>query len=496
MADNNENPKLEWMYKTGQDLLNREEYLTGRKVDKQFEELTTSENCVEHEVLPASISRRTNLFEKHDQVDIVRKQMEDPLMAIKQKEMEARRKILENPVKLKELHRLLKKEKDEHGLDKSPKHPSKKSKKKRKSSSSDSSSDSEDLDKLLIEKYKNIKDNSRNDSDDDSNFIEKKFKTLKNELDRIVKNKKKKRSLSRDSGRRNSRERRRESPERRRRRRDSPERKQKRDSPVRRRRESPVRRRRESPQSGRRRDSPERRRRNKSTERCRDSLKKSDKKMSNDRNRDERKRKSSASPKRYRRDSPSPREKNKDTKYRNPSPPRRKSSSPERKASSSERESSPVRKQTNYDDSDDEQRQRKPKAFGLVTASGEKIALMNKGEIKRYTKEELKPIREAPKKQEVKRRKSLTEEEMDKIRLEMMENAEWREKDREKTVKKYRESEEREKLNHEKEFDKTFLNRAMKKAQDQVSSVESRIKSKLNNIQRSSRTMDSNFAKR
>lgn len=110
MGDHSGNPKLEWMYKTGQDLLNREEYLTGRKVDKQFEDLTTGENCVEHEVLPASISRRKNAHEDREQVDIIRKQMEDPLMAIKQKEMEARRKILENPVKLKELHRLLKQE--------------------------------------------------------------------------------------------------------------------------------------------------------------------------------------------------------------------------------------------------------------------------------------------------------------------------------------------------------------------------------------------------
>lgn len=111
MEDNSRNPKLEWMYKTGQDLINRDEYLTGRKVDKQFEELTAGENCVEHEVLPASISRRHNAVDSHEQVDIIRKQMEDPLMAIKQKEMEARRKILENPVKLKELHRLLKQEK-------------------------------------------------------------------------------------------------------------------------------------------------------------------------------------------------------------------------------------------------------------------------------------------------------------------------------------------------------------------------------------------------
>lgn len=105
-------------------------------------------------------------------------------------------------------------------------------------------------------------------------------------------------------------------------------------------------------------------------------------------------------------------------------------------------------------------------------------------------------MREAPKKQEVKRKKPLTEEEMNEIRAKMMENADWREKDREKTVKKHREAEEQEKVSHQKDFDKDFLNRHMKKAQDQVGSVESRIRSNLNNIQRSGRTMDSHFAKR
>lgn len=90
----------------------------------------------------------------------------------------------------------------------------------------------------------------------------------------------------------------------------------------------------------------------------------------------------------------------------------------------------------------------------------------------------------------------MTEEEMNAVREEMMKNADWREKDREKTVRKQRESEEKEKSKHEKEFDKSFLNRHLKKAQDQVGSVESRIKSNLNNIQRTGRAMDSNFAKR
>lgn len=71
--DDREDPKLEWMYKTGKDLVNREDYLLGRKVDKQFEESTG--NTVESEVLPQAIVNRNDklLFDKHkDQVDILR----------------------------------------------------------------------------------------------------------------------------------------------------------------------------------------------------------------------------------------------------------------------------------------------------------------------------------------------------------------------------------------------------------------------------------------
>jgi len=119
-------PKLEWMYKSSSDLLNREEYLLGRSIDKNFEQLESQEkleqkeklfgvqvpkNHVEYECLPFSIREYKNL-ENSEQVDLQRKLMEDPLMAIKQKEMETRRKILENPVKLKEIHKILKHEKN------------------------------------------------------------------------------------------------------------------------------------------------------------------------------------------------------------------------------------------------------------------------------------------------------------------------------------------------------------------------------------------------
>ena len=324
----------------------------------------------------------------------------------------------------------------------------------------------------MLEKYKNIKNSSKNDSDDDTNFIEKKFKTLTKELDKMV-NTKKRRSPSKDSDRHRN----------------------KRDS-----RRSPVR------VQGRRRESPDRRyndrrardfkRRSRTPDKRRENRYRS---KSRERKRESPRRQRSRSLRRNRRESPVPRKERKDdSKYRNPSPPKQKATSRSlaRRASSSSDNSPPPQKQMYFDDSDDERRHNKPKNFGLVTASGEKIALEKKDKVKYYTREELKPVREAPKKQDTSQKKRLNSEEMDKIRAEMMKNADWREKDREKIVKRHRESEEREKMKHEKEFDKDFLNRHMKKAQDQIGSVESRIRSNLNNIQRTGRTMDANFAKR
>lgn len=60
--------RLEWMYKGAESALNREEYLTGRAIDKHFEQqdkeerqkeslvgVTVPKNHVEHECIPFSI---------------------------------------------------------------------------------------------------------------------------------------------------------------------------------------------------------------------------------------------------------------------------------------------------------------------------------------------------------------------------------------------------------------------------------------------------------
>jgi hypothetical protein len=107
---------MDFMYKKRDEILDREEYLKGKRIDKTFEEFSkgepeNGENCVEHEVLPASISRRTQMKgDNNDQVDLFRKQMEDPLMIIAKKTFEAAQKKFSTPESLTKIHRMLKKE--------------------------------------------------------------------------------------------------------------------------------------------------------------------------------------------------------------------------------------------------------------------------------------------------------------------------------------------------------------------------------------------------
>lgn len=55
------------------------------------------------ECIPPSL----RFFSGNEQVDLARKIQEDPLYAIKKKEMETRNQLLKNPVKLKQLRELV-----------------------------------------------------------------------------------------------------------------------------------------------------------------------------------------------------------------------------------------------------------------------------------------------------------------------------------------------------------------------------------------------------
>lgn len=132
-------PKLEWMYRNSSEVVDREEYLLGRPIDKAFEQSSYG-NEIEKDCLPTPIlsSAVSNV-----QVDVLRKLKEDPLEIIRQQEIERRKQLLKNPVKLKKLQNMLK-EKDSQ--------KESKRKKSKKKSKSNKSSD-EDIDSLLTSKY-------------------------------------------------------------------------------------------------------------------------------------------------------------------------------------------------------------------------------------------------------------------------------------------------------------------------------------------------------
>uniref|UniRef100_A0A8W7PA03 CBF1-interacting co-repressor CIR N-terminal domain-containing protein n=1 Tax=Anopheles coluzzii TaxID=1518534 RepID=A0A8W7PA03_ANOCL len=529
--------KLEWMYRGPSQLVNREEYLLGRTIDKTFEELDAQEktanstfgvaqpkNHVEHECIPFSIRQHKDVLSS-DQVDLARKMMEDPLMLIKQREMESRQKILQNPVKLKELHRLLKgdrslkasdgkkskkKDKKKDGKKSKKSHKKKSKKSKRRSDSSASGSDSEgsaDLDKLLAEKYKKVAGEGQEGVSIDK-LLTMKYDKLTKELDMMGSGGSKgKRQRAREhsvdssgsdrrgtrrrqddrygrreeQGRRDDRDRGRAnaSKERsrdvRKSRRDSSEESAKKQITCSFGHRSPVRKAAPSKDKhsrGRSRSrSPERKQSHKETKR-------------RSRSRSHRRRSRSPAPEHS---------KPKAKPRRTPS-----SSSSSSSGSDSDTSNQPAQTRPAPDDSDDERRVRKVRNFGLVTASGEKLDTSTRSEVRLYKREEIKAeqSKQRPtwsKPQEKKR--PLSEKELEEKRLAMMSNAQWRDKERESNVKRYESEDHREDAKESREFDKEFLTKQLKRAAASET-VESRIRSNRNNIQRSNGAMDRNFVKR
>ena len=90
----------------------------------------------------------------------------------------------------------------------------------------------------------------------------------------------------------------------------------------------------------------------------------------------------------------------------------------------------------------------------------------------------------------------MSEEEKAKKLREMMSNADWRDEQRTKKVKQYREEETKEENDHySKDHDPEFVRKQLIKAAE-AGSVEKRIQSNRHNIQRSGMAMDKNFARR
>ncbi|XP_034098980.1 pre-mRNA-splicing factor CWC25 homolog [Drosophila albomicans] len=521
-SNNGGEAKLEWMYKNNTELINREEYLLGRKIDKSFEQLEAEErrqeqstlglkqsiNHVEHECVPFSIREYRNL-QSTEQVDMQRKTMEDPLMLIKQREMESRRKLLENPVKLKEIHRILKTEREAAAKrEKKPKKSKKSKKKKHKRSSSDDDSDSDDdLDKKLARQMKKLKGEGTNEDFKLDKLLDAKYRTLTKQLDMATKqkkhkNKKKSKKRSDSSSESESEEETSKSKEQRSRRARSESSGKERGKRRERRERSnssgkervknskEQRERRESSRSGRRdrsRSVDQRGRRDRSR-----SIEERSSRRERERGNDRRQPEQS-----YNRRSPRREQRQRSRSPRREEQKRQRSRSPKREQQTRQRSKSPrqQRQKSRSPRRDTRRRSRSPRRDQQTT--------QRRNSRERQRRSPTPEKRRAPSpapvatRQPAKTKPKLSDSEREARLREMMDNATWREADRTKVVQKHREEYAREEAQHQsRDFDQQFINKEVKKAIDNQTSIGNRIRSNLNNIQRNSSAMDANFARK
>ena len=90
----------------------------------------------------------------------------------------------------------------------------------------------------------------------------------------------------------------------------------------------------------------------------------------------------------------------------------------------------------------------------------------------------------------------MSDEEKQKKLREMMSNADWRDEQRTKNVKRYREEDKVEEKEHfSRDHDPEFVRKQLIRAAE-FGSLEKRIQSNKHNIQRSGMAMDKNFARK
>ncbi|CAM4596273.1 hypothetical protein PO909_030393 [Leuciscus waleckii] len=141
--------RLDWMYQGPSGQISRDEYLMGRPIDKQITqqyEEPESGPSAETGLLPGSIFNPTGSASTNDMAAKIR---EDPLFEIRKREEEKKRGVLTNPVKMKEIqkmlrHNLEKEKKKKRKKDKKEKREEKERRKEKKHRKRSSSSDEED----------------------------------------------------------------------------------------------------------------------------------------------------------------------------------------------------------------------------------------------------------------------------------------------------------------------------------------------------------------
>lgn len=131
--------RLDWMYQGVAGLVDREQYLLGRKVDKNFEIAKKEEDGVEDKNADLQPGAIFTMAPTNAAVDLENKIREDPLFAIKKQEMKTKKTLLSNPVQMKHLRDMI-----EQSLKSKKAHKKKKKEHKKKRSSSSAGSATED----------------------------------------------------------------------------------------------------------------------------------------------------------------------------------------------------------------------------------------------------------------------------------------------------------------------------------------------------------------
>lgn len=123
--------KMNWIYEAPGNNVNREDYLLGKKVDKYVDPTLQAAEREKHllATTPGALFAGASV---NTTVDLESKIREDPLFEIKKREQEAKKRLANNPIKLKQLRALVDEVKS-----------SGKKKKKRKHKHKHSSSDDE-----------------------------------------------------------------------------------------------------------------------------------------------------------------------------------------------------------------------------------------------------------------------------------------------------------------------------------------------------------------
>ncbi|CAK5085383.1 unnamed protein product [Meloidogyne enterolobii] len=139
-------PNIQWMYDGTKSIVNREDYLLGKKIDRNFELYSdvvvkdkddeTRDNFFKQKLLQNGSGHVHN--QKISALDVRTVRNEDPLVALKFQEEQRRRQMLENPLIKLKAQRILQKE-----FEKQMKKVEKKKKKHKKSKRNSSSSDEE-----------------------------------------------------------------------------------------------------------------------------------------------------------------------------------------------------------------------------------------------------------------------------------------------------------------------------------------------------------------